>query len=41
MKRMASYDDRYKQAIETRKMILIPLIALGCMLLLPLLASKI
>lgn len=39
MKRIATYDDRYKQAVETRKMILILLLALGCVLLLPLLAA--
>lgn len=39
MKRIATYDDRYKQAVETRRMILILLLALGCILLLPLLAA--
>lgn len=39
MKRIATYDDRYKQAVETRRMILILLMALGCVLLLPLLAA--
>ena len=38
MKRIATYDNRYKQAVETRRMILIVLLALGCVLLLPLLA---
>ena len=28
MKRIATYDDRYKQAVETRRMILILLLAL-------------
>ena len=40
MKRIATYDDRYKQAVETRRMILILLLALGCVLLLPLLAAS-
>ena len=39
MKRIATYDDRYKQAVETRRMIRIVLLALGCVLLLPLLAA--
>ena len=39
MKRIATYDNRYKQAVETRRMILIVLQALGCVLLLPLLAA--
>ena len=39
MKRIATYDNRYKQAVETRWMILIVLLALGCVLLLPLLAA--
>ena len=39
MKRIATYDNRYKQAVETRRMILIVLLALGCVLLLPLLAA--
>ena len=39
MKRIATYDDRYKQAVETRRMVLILLLALGCILLLPLLAA--
>ena len=38
MKRIATYDNRYK-AVETRRMILIVLLALGCVLLLPLLAA--
>ena len=39
MKRIATYDDRYKQSVENRRMILIVLLALGCVLLLPLLAA--
>ena len=39
MKRIATYDKRYKQDVETRRMILIVLLALGCVLLLPLLAA--
>ena len=35
MKRIATYDNRYKQAVETRRMILIVLLALGGVLLLP------
>ena len=40
MKRIATYDNRYKQAVETRRMILIVLLALGCVLLLPLLRNR-
>ena len=39
MKRIATYDNRYKQAVEIRRMILSVLLALGCVLLLPLLAA--
>lgn len=39
MKRYATYDARYKQLAETRRMILLSTIALGCVLLLPLLAA--
>ena len=40
MKRIATYDNRYKQAVETRRMILIVLLALGCVLLLPRLLAQ-